>query len=186
MQDLTLRDLSELEQRAQINAQFALVESSGGLVYETIHQRKDGSPFPVEVSARPMRIEGQLFFQHIIRDITERKQAQQALIQARDKSRQAEEQAKQRQAELAHFNRLSTLGEMASSIAHELNQPLTAIANYCDAALMMMHATNSPVSDKLIYALETSCHTGATCWRDRAPSTSVCAQGVPVDGNESI
>jgi len=154
LRNLTLCDLSESEQREQIDAQFALVESSGGLVYETTHQRKDGSPFPVEVSARPMLIEGQLFFQHIIRDITERKQAEQDIIRAHHESRLAEEQVKQRQAELAHFNRLSTLGEMASSIAHELNQPLTAIANYCDAALMMLRMQNSPTPDKLVNALQ--------------------------------
>jgi PAS domain S-box-containing protein len=154
LRSLTLSELSDPDQREQISAQFALVESSGGLVYETTHQRKDGSLFPVEVSARPMRIEGQLFFQHIIRDITERKQAEQALVRARDESRQAEEQVKQRQAELAHVNRLSTLGEMASSIAHELNQPLTAIANYCDAALMMLHNQNSPTPNKLVHALQ--------------------------------
>lgn len=48
-------------------------------------------------------------------------------VTARDR---AEEQARQHQAALAHVARLSTMGEMASSIAHELNQPLAAIANY--------------------------------------------------------
>jgi len=47
----------------------------------------------------------------------------------------AEEQARQRQAELAHVARLGTMGEMAAGLAHELNQPLSAIVNYIQASL---------------------------------------------------
>ena len=52
--------------------------------------------------------------------------------------RQAEEQARERQAELAHMDRLSLMGEMASSLAHELNQPLTSIYAYAQASLRML------------------------------------------------
>ena len=55
----------------------------------------------------------------MVQDITDRKRAEQALQEA--------------QAELAHVARVTTLGEMAASIAHELNQPLAAIANYAQA-----------------------------------------------------
>lgn len=53
---------------------------------------------------------------------------------------QAESTARQHQADLAHMVRLNTMGEMASGIAHELNQPLTAVANYAGACQRMIHA----------------------------------------------
>ena len=59
-------------------------------------------------------------------DVTERERAQ--------------AQLRQRQAELAHVSRLSTMGEMASSLAHEINQPLSAIANYAQACLQAMES----------------------------------------------
>ncbi len=49
--------------------------------------------------------------------------------------RRAEEEARQRQAEVAHMHRLYTAGELAAVLAHELNQPLTAIASYSEASL---------------------------------------------------
>ena len=52
-------------------------------------------------------------------------------------SKRAQEELQQRQQELAHITRLSTLGEMATGIAHELNQPLTAISSYCESALAL-------------------------------------------------
>jgi len=62
----------------------------------------------------------------VFRDISERKQA--------------EEEARQHQLELAHVGRLSTMGEMASGIAHELNQPLTAIAANSHACIRMLES----------------------------------------------
>ena len=53
-------------------------------------------------------------------------------------SKRAQEEMQQHQRELAHMSRLSTLGEMASGIAHELNQPLAAIASYCESAVALM------------------------------------------------
>lgn len=67
--------------------------------------------------------------------------------------RRAEEQVKQHQAELAHVSRLSTMGEMASGLAHELNQPLCAIATYCDASLRMLKSGEC-TAEKLSPALE--------------------------------
>ena len=67
-----------------------------------------------------------------IEDITERKRAQEALRES-EARKQLEEQVRQRQAELAHALRISTVGELASGLAHELNQPLSAIANGVEA-----------------------------------------------------
>ena len=62
-------------------------------------------------------------------DITERKRA--------------EEEARRHQHELAHFMRLSTVGEMASGLAHELNQPLNAVTSYCEAARASLEKPSS-------------------------------------------
>nr|ACZ28636.1 PAS sensor signal transduction histidine kinase [uncultured organism] len=67
--------------------------------------------------------------------------------------RRAEEEARERQAQLAHLARVNTMGEMASGLAHELNQPLTAITTYASACLRMLQAgIKNP--EKLSYGLE--------------------------------
>jgi PAS domain S-box-containing protein len=59
----------------------------------------------------------------------------------------AEESERQRMLELAHVSRLSTMGEMATEIAHELNQPLSAIASYSDTCLRILDSQSAPVDD---------------------------------------
>lgn len=60
----------------------------------------------------------------------------------------AEAQARRHQEQIAHANRLATTGELASNIAHELNQPLGAIGNYASGALMQLRADPArPASD---------------------------------------
>ena len=66
-------------------------------------------------------------------DITERKRA--------------EEQQREAQAQLAHVTRVATLGELAGSIAHEVNQPLTAIINNADACLALLSTEISKLND---------------------------------------
>ena len=63
--------------------------------------------------------------------------------------RKIEEKEKQRVLELAHVSRLSTMGEMATQIAHELNQPLSAITTYSDACLYMLKSMPQENSDLL-------------------------------------
>ena len=75
--------------------------------------RRDGTEFPVELSITPLKIGDTWTFSSFIRDITARRQAQEDLRSAH--------------AELAHVNRVMTMGELAASIAHEVNQPLAAI-----------------------------------------------------------
>lgn len=79
-------------------------------------QRKDGSTFPIELAVGEIWPAGQRFFTGFIRDLTERQETEARLQEL--------------QSELAHVSRLTEMGGMASAIAHELNQPLAAIANY--------------------------------------------------------
>ncbi len=97
-------------------------------VDDDIIWRRDGTSFPVEYSATPFRDDqGQTIGTVVVcRDITER--------------REAAERFRRQEAEQAHFTRLSTLGEMASGIAHELNQPLTAITTNARACVRMIGA----------------------------------------------
>ena len=98
---------------------------------DDVFWRKDGTSFPVEYSSTPIRDDQGLTTGTVVvfRDVTERKQA--------------EERVREHQAELAHVARLSTLGEMASGIAHELNQPLTAIATNARACVRMLESGRS-------------------------------------------
>jgi two-component system sensor kinase FixL len=87
-----------------------------GIGRVVVGAHKDGSTFPMELSVGEMRSEHGRFFTGFIRDLTERQETEARLQEL--------------QSELVHISRLTAMGEMASTLAHELNQPLSAIANY--------------------------------------------------------
>lgn len=68
--------------------------------------------------------------------------------------RLAEEEARQHQADLIHVSRLCTMGEMAAGLAHELNQPLAAIANYTQGSVRLLNQLDAPIKSDLIHALK--------------------------------
>lgn len=78
--------------------------------------RHDGSTFPMELTVGEVHTTGRHFFIGFCRDITDRQETRHRLQEL--------------QAELIHMSRFTALGEMASVLAHELNQPLAAVANY--------------------------------------------------------
>ena len=83
-------------------------------------RHRDGTTFPIELSVGEARIGDDRVFTGFIRDLTERQQAE---LRIHDL-----------QSVLAHVQRVSEMGTLATSLAHELNQPLTAIANYVETA----------------------------------------------------
>lgn len=87
-------------------------------------RHRDGATFPIELSVGEARIDNDRVFTGFIRDLTERQQAE---LRVHDL-----------QSVLAHVQRVSEMGTLATSLAHELNQPLTAIANYVEAARDML------------------------------------------------
>jgi PAS domain S-box-containing protein len=88
------------------------------------HRRKDGTLFPVEVQTSVFWHGGRRFLLKIARDISDRLRAE----QQRDRLRQLE-------ADLAHINRVSMMGELAASVAHEVNQPLSGVVSNASAGL---------------------------------------------------
>jgi C4-dicarboxylate-specific signal transduction histidine kinase len=108
--------------------------------------RKNGKEFPVEVSFGELVQDGHRVFTGFIRDITERKQAE-------EMRKQAQKAIQSTQAELARVSRLTTMGELAASIAHEVNQPLTAVTNNSNACLRLL-ANQNLQPDVLRRALE--------------------------------
>jgi len=87
-------------------------------------QRKDGTTFPMEVQVGEMQWEGERYFTAFIRDLTERQDTEMRMQEL--------------QAELAYMSRLTAMGEMGSTLAHEINQPLTAIASYLKGCRLIL------------------------------------------------
>ena len=108
-----------------------IIENGSGS-FETQHLHKNGKLIDLEVSITSVPSSDDFIAAAFVRDITFRKSE--------------ENRARQRLVELAHASRLSTMGEMASEIAHELNQPLSAINTYSDAASTIL--SNSSFQDK--------------------------------------
>lgn len=103
-----------------------------------VGERRDGSTFPMELAVGEARVGRDRFFTGFVRDLTER----------RDRERRLQEL----QSELVHVARLTSMGEMASSLAHELNQPLSAIASYMKGSVTLLDAPD-PDTAKLRSAL---------------------------------
>ena len=97
-----------------------------------VGERKDGSTFPMELAVGEMRSGGERFFTGFVRDLTERQDTQTRMQEL--------------QSELMHISRLTALGEMASTLAHELNQPLSAIANYLKGGRRLLESAEPNVA----------------------------------------
>jgi two-component system, LuxR family, sensor kinase FixL len=97
-----------------------------GIGRVVVGRRKDGSTFPMELSVGEVNQDGHRLFTGFVRDLTERQQTDRRLQELQEG--------------LLHVSRLRSMGQMAAALAHELNQPLTATANYVRAALRLLEA----------------------------------------------
>jgi PAS domain S-box-containing protein len=114
----------------------ARLEAAAGVPsWELAARRADGSSLPIELTAGRLDIGDAHYHTLILRDISLRKES--------------EARARAHAAELAHVSRLSLAGEMASALAHELNQPLTAIVAYARGCLRLLKA---PEADRTLTA----------------------------------
>ena len=121
-----------------------------GVGREIEARRKDGSVFPAFLSVGEVAGDGPHRYVGLIRDVTIERQARATLEAERDRAeaRQAEAQAaRQLQERLTHVARMATMGEMAAGIAHELNQPLSAIATYARACDRFLSATEPDLEE---------------------------------------
>lgn len=148
----------------------------GGQIFQARH--KSGREFPVEIYLSPLPLASGLLMMAAIRDVSQRVKLEEELRRSRDEldervrirtaeleetatrlQREKEEHARaaarasQLHEELSHVSRLSTIGEMASGLGHELNQPLAAIVNYAQGCIRRLQA-NELEQDALIDALQ--------------------------------
>jgi PAS domain S-box-containing protein len=111
--------------------------------YETIRRRKDGTPVDVSLTVSPIFDEqGQVLgASKIARDITDRKRAEEERrkLEERDRALTIAAALRETEAELARVTRALTVGELATSIAHEVNQPLAAIVTNAEAGLRWLN-----------------------------------------------
>jgi two-component system sensor kinase FixL len=105
-----------------------------------VGERKDGSTFPMELAVGEMKSNDKLFFTGFIRDLTERQKTEGRLQEL--------------QSELVHISRLTAMGEMASTLAHELNQPLSAISNYLSGARRILDGSAENAKNLVMEALD--------------------------------
>lgn len=110
-----------------------------GIGRVVVGERRDGSTFPMELSVGEMTSGQERFFTGFVRDLTERQKTEARLQEL--------------QTELVHISRLTALGEMASALAHELNQPLSAVANYLKGSARLLQGEEIP-RDTLKEALD--------------------------------
>ncbi len=103
-------------------------------------QRKDGTTFPMYLTIGEMQSGGVPYFTGFVRDLTEQQQTQARLQEL--------------QSELVHVSRLSAMGEMASALAHELNQPLAAISNYMKGSRRLLADSPDPNRSKIENAMD--------------------------------
>ncbi|HYU45347.1 MAG TPA: PAS domain S-box protein [Terriglobales bacterium] len=147
---------------------------SGSTILESLHRRKDGSMFPVEISIQQVHLD-RIYLVSVARDITERKQAEQALQES--------------QAALARVTRIAAMGELTASIAHEINQPLAAVATNASATLHWL-AVQPPnlneAREAVRRAIQETSRASGVIKRIRALLQKEQPQLRPLDGNEVI
>lgn len=106
-----------------------------GMARRVIGLRKDGTTFAHELAIGEARGRGRRVFTGFIRDLTQRESAAAQLAEL--------------QSELLHISRVTAMGTMASTLAHELNQPITAVANYVETSLALLQA-DEPGSNAIV------------------------------------
>jgi len=123
--------------RAVIDRLRSTLRRGESFTGQTTNYRKDGSTYVVELNINPLRdVDGRIVnWVAIQRDVTARHEAEGLKRAHRE--------------ELAHVTRLSTMGEMASGLAHEINQPLTAISNYMNGGLQRVREDRISKQDLL-------------------------------------
>ena len=111
--------------------------------------RKDGSEFPIEVGLSPIESNARTWVLSAIVDITERKRAeeQRAELLVKDLALASEKALRETEAELARMARALSVGELATSIAHEINQPLAGVVTNAQAGLRWLDGDSPRIQE---------------------------------------
>jgi two-component system sensor kinase FixL len=117
--------------------------------YQTLRRCSDGSILNISLSVSPIYdLTGRLVgVSKVARDVTEATRSETAL-------KDSQSRLQELQAELLHISRLSAMGEMASALAHEVNQPLAAISNYMRGSRRLLAASPDPLARRVEDALD--------------------------------
>jgi PAS domain S-box-containing protein len=179
---MRLTDLTPLEWRAgNRGPQEGMDTMVAVQPYEKEYLRKDGSRVPVLIGSAAFdeqRDQGVAF----VLDLTGRKRAE-------AEARESERRYRETQLELAHANRLATMGQLTASITHEVNQPITAAVTYASAARRLLNA-KSPnfreVDDVLSLVIKEGNRAGEVVGRIRALIRKAPARKDAVEINDAI
>jgi two-component system sensor kinase FixL len=138
-------ELMPMPDRAHHDGYLARYQSTGerhiiGIGRIVTGRRRDQTTFPMHLSIGEMQSGGEPYFTGFVRDLTEHQQTQARLQEL--------------QSELVHISRLSAMGEMASALAHELNQPLAAISNYMKGSRRLLADSEDPNAPKIENAMD--------------------------------
>jgi PAS domain S-box-containing protein len=167
----TRASMSAQRRDVPYNVEYRVVRSNGEV--RLVHSRGDVT---IDETGRPRRMFG------IVQDITERKQSEENLRESERRNREA-------QAELAHVSRLTGLGELTASIAHEVNQPLTGVVTYGGACLRWLDG-EVPRIDQARVAVEqmigSARHASEVIARIRALSKKSASERMRFDINQAI
>ena len=191
----TVLELVPPTERSAVAQDFPKLATEELNDFEGFSWTSDDHAIPVEIRHSSVDYTGTPALLLHVRDISKRKQAEEALqstlesverrirertlelSQANNKlqleiteRKRAQEQSSQHLAELAHVARVSTMGEMVAGLSHELNQPLTAMSNYANAAeqLLTTNPTNEQARELLSRITEQACRAGEIIRRLRS------------------
>jgi PAS domain S-box-containing protein len=175
-------DLTPPDWRDRNNARIEQQKSSGRFEpFEKEYTRKDGSRVPVLIGGATFEEGGNQGVAYVL-DLTERKRVE-------AEARENEQRYREAQLELAHANRVATMGELAASIAHEVNQPLTGVVANAEACLRWLRR-GTPDVDAACRSVESIIDDGnrasEVIRRVRALANKTSLEKVPLDVNDVV
>jgi PAS domain S-box-containing protein len=180
--NMRLVDLTPPEWRASVARPLVGIDTTGAVQpYEKEYLRKDGSRVPVLVGSAAFD-EQQDHGVAFVLDLTERKRAE-------AEARESERRYRETQLELAHANRVATVGQLSASITHEVNQPITAAVTYASAARRFLSAEPPnfrEVDDALSLIVKEGNRAGEVVGRIRALIKKAPARKDAVEINDAI
>jgi PAS domain S-box-containing protein len=172
-------DLTPPDWRDRNNARIEQQKSSGRFEpFEKEYTRKDGSRVPVLIGGATFEEGGNQGVAYVL-DLTERKRVE-------AEARENEQRYREAQLELAHANRVATMGQLTASIAHEVNQPLTAVVANAEACLGWLRR-RTPDVDAACHSVEWIIADGnrasEVIRRVRALANKTSLEKIPLDVN---